>query len=365
MIALMGSTPVLSLNSLTSQLKTLDRNNHPDIAVKLESTNPGWSVKARPAVNMLHQAELRGDIGPDTVIVESSSGNTAIAMAMVSAMKGYRFKPVVDVKMPQGKLDLLRVFGAEVVVVGDPNVPPEEQDMTELKKERRATVARLVSELGERGYSANQYANPDNADSHVRSTGPELLEQLGGELDAIILPMSTGGQINGIGRFIKEHVPSCTLIATEPIGSTILQPDATEGSYYNAGSGLDYSPVPVEAMVADGLIDEAWAISDDASFKTSRVLAKTTGALLGPTSGMQVFAALALALERPHLKSIAVVGCDDGRAYVPDMMAARRADELDTVEELEADLIAFNAERLGLSWARGEAREGQKRAMAS
>ena len=348
MLSLLGSTPVVSLNALTSRLTTLRDGPHgrPEINVKLESTNPGWSVKARPAVNMLHEAELRGDINPNTVIVESSSGNTAIAMAMVSAMKGYRFKPVVDVKMPQAKLDLLRVFGAEVELVGDPNVPPDEQDMVELKKERRATVQRLVRELGSDAYSPNQYQNPDNAGAHVLSTGPELLEQLGGEIDAIILPISTGGQLNGIGRFIKEHVPSCLLVGTEPIGSTILQ--KFEGSYYNAGSGLDYAPVPVEAMVADGLVDEAWAVPDDASFKTSRVLAKTTGALLGPTTGMQVFAALALALERPELKSIAVIGCDDGRAYVPDMMAAQRADELDTVEELEADLHAFNAARRSL-----------------
>ena len=218
--------------------------------------------------------------------------------------------------------------------------------MTQLKKDRRATVKRLVEELGPRGFNPNQYANPDNASSHVLSTGPELLEQLNGDIGTLILPISTGGQINGIGRFIKEHVPDCHLIGTEPIGSTILQ--THEGSYYNAGSGLDYAPLPVEHMLADGLIDEGWAVPDDASFKMSRMLAKTTGALMGPTTGMQVFAALALALEDPHCGPIAVVGCDDGRAYVPDMMAARRPDEHDTLDELEADLRAYNAKRLAV-----------------
>ena len=369
MIGMLGSTPVLSLSSLVQKLSSLrdcPAHKRPDVLVKLESTNPGWSVKARPAVHMLEQAERRGDIKPGTVIIESSSGNTAIAMAMVSAMKGYHFKPVVDIKMPQGKLDLLRVFGADVELVGDPNIPPDEQDMVQLKKDRRATVARLVAELGDRAYSPNQYANPDNAGSHVLSTGPELLEQLNGDIDALILPISTGGQvrspptpsgrpsprlsrrpsgrtaaalrtrteragcespcaplplrgsqINGIGRFIKEHLPECQLIGTEPIGSTILQEGS--GDYYNAGSGLDYAPVPVEHMLADRLIDHAWAIPDAASFKTSRLLAKTTGALMGPTTGMQVFAALALAIENPGMGNIAVVGCDDGRAYVPDM----------------------------------------------
>ena len=238
---------------------------------------------------------------------------------------------------------------------------------------RASTHARLLTR---RPLSPPQYANPDNAGSHVLSTGPELLEQMGGDIDALILPISTGGQvgppapllrldarlrrhaaaahavatcppplgaplhlgprprcllpprpaltpsraspqIDGIGRFVKEHMPSCTLIGTEPIGSTILASEP--GDYYNAGSGLDYAPKPVEKMLADGLIDEGWTVPDAASFKAQRILAKTTGALMGPTTGMQVFAALALAIENPGMGNIAVVGCDDGRAYVPDM----------------------------------------------
>ena len=337
---LVGSTPMLGVSSLVGKMKAFQqRQAVPEIFVKLESTNPGWSVKARPALHMIEQAEKRGDITKDTVIIESSSGNTAIAIAMVSAMKGYHFKPVVDVKMPQGKLDLLRIFGADVQLVGDPTIPADEQNMVELKKERRNTVARLVEELGDRAYSPNQYANPDNAGSHVLTTGPELLEQLDGDIDALIIPMSTGGQIDGIGRFIKEHLPSCTLIGAEPVGSTILS--STEGDYYNAGSGLDYAPKPVERMLRDNLIDESWIVPDASSFKASRMLTKTTGALLGPTAGMQVFAACALAIERPEYKRIAMIGCDDGRAYVQDTMAARRSGELDSIDELEDELHAY------------------------
>ena len=175
-------------------------------------------MKARPALNMLEEAEKRGDIGPGTVIIESSSGNTAIALALISAMKGYHFMPVVDIKMPQGKLDLLRVFGADVQLVGDPSIPPDEQNMTQLKIERRATVERLVNELGDKAYSPNQYANPDNALSHVKSTGPELLEQCGGKLDALIIPVSTGGQIDGIGRFIKEHIQDAFCLRPSQLG---------------------------------------------------------------------------------------------------------------------------------------------------
>lgn len=347
MLGMLGSTPILNVNTLTERMNLFQGRALPEVFIKLESTNPGWSVKARPALHMIEQAEKRGDITKNTTIIESSSGNTAIAIAMVAAMKGYHFKPVVDVKMPQGKLDLLRIFGADVELVGDPTIPPEEQDMTQLKKDRRATVARLLDELGKNAYSPNQYANPDNAGSHVLSTGPELLEQMGGEIDALILPISTGGQIDGIGRFVKEHMPSCTLIGTEPIGSTILASEP--GDYYNAGSGLDYAPKPVEKMLADGLIDEGWTVPDAASFKAQRILAKTTGALMGPTTGMQLFAAYALALERPEFKRIAMVGCDDGRAYVPDAMAARQVGEMDTIEELEADLVEYSSMR-GTRW---------------
>ena len=127
MLDLLGSTPLLSAAPLVSMLPSL-RDSPPEIMMKLENTNPGWSVKARPAMNMIEQAELRGEIRPGhTTLVESSSGNTAIAIAMVAAIKGYHFMPVVDIKMPKGKLDLLRIFGADVQQVGDPTIPPEEQ----------------------------------------------------------------------------------------------------------------------------------------------------------------------------------------------------------------------------------------------
>ena len=147
---LLGSTPVLTVDPLCENLRSLKGRKLPEIMMKMESANPGWSVKARPAMNMIEQAERRGEIRPDTTIIESSSGNTAIAIAMVAAIKGYHFMPVVDVKMPQAKLDVLRVFGADVQLVGDPSIPPEEQNMVQLKIDRRATVARLVEELGDK-----------------------------------------------------------------------------------------------------------------------------------------------------------------------------------------------------------------------
>jgi len=357
MLDLMGSTPVLSAAPLVEQMQSLA--HRPEIMCKLESTNPGWSVKARPAINMIEQAEARGDIGPNTSIIESSSGNTAIAIAMVAAIKGYHFMPVVDVKMPKGKLDLLRIFGADVQLVGDPNIPPEEQSMVELKIERRATVERLVNELGKNAFSPNQYANPDNAGAHMLSTGPELLEQVGADLDALLIPMSTGGQIDGIGRFMKEHLPNLRLIGVEPIGSTILAQQEA-GDYYNAGSGLDYTPTPVGRMLHDGLVDDVMVVPDYDSFRASRILAKTTGALLGPSTGMQMFAALSLAQARPDLKRIAMVACDDGRAYVPDMMDAKAAEgATDSIEEFEAHLARYAEERAATpAWVKPPAAVG-------
>lgn len=199
--------------------------------------------------------------------------------------------------------------------------------------ERRATVERLCSELGSLAYSPNQYANPDNAGAHIKSTGPELLEQMEGNLDALFIPISTGGQIDGIGRFMKEHLPTCRIIGTEPVGSTILA--EVPGDYYNAGSGLDYAPAPVERMLNDDLIDESWTIPDAASFKATRMAARYTAALCGPSTGMQLFGAIALAIEDPSMKRIALIGCDDGRAYLRDVMQSREADEMDTVDEFE------------------------------
>ena len=161
-------------------------------------------------------------------IVESSSGNTAIAIAMACAVKGYEFQPVVDVLMPAAKLNILRVYGAKPIVVGS----SVEDDMAALKIERRRVVESYKADPS--CFVPDQYNNPDNAMSHMLTTGPEFVAQCNGDLDLAVVVMSTGGQIGGFGRYIKENIPGCRLLAVEPAGSTIFGHET--GSYLNTGA---------------------------------------------------------------------------------------------------------------------------------
>merc|ERR1711966_6921 len=205
----MGNTPCLSLQKTIEPWQT---SQPLEILVKLESLNPGWSVKARPAINMIERAERRGDLTKGMKIAESSSGNTAIAMAIACAVKGYRFQPVVDIKMPKDKLNLMMVYGAEPIVVGK----SLDDDMGALKIERRQLVEGLKSNPSY--FVPDQYNNPDNAGAHIIGTGPEFVEQCNGQLDLAVCAMSTGGQIGGIGRYLKENIPGCRLLGVEPAG---------------------------------------------------------------------------------------------------------------------------------------------------
>merc|ERR1712188_42242 len=263
-----GNTPVVRLNKL---VQPWAQSNNLEAMLKLESLNPGWSVKARPALNMLEQAESRGELKRGMRITESSSGNTAIALAMACAVKGYAFEPVVDIKMPVDKLNLLKVYGANPKVVG--SFPDE--DMGALKIERRELVAALKADP--EYYVPDQYNNPDNAGSHLISTGPEFVAQCGGKMDLAVVMMSTGG-------------------------------------------GLDYKPGVVVDLEADMLVDNAMVVEDDDGLAVCRTLAQHDGILVGPSTGMAIFAGLKAAELDPSIQRIGFLGCDDGRAYMNYIM---------------------------------------------
>jgi len=304
-----GNTPVVRLNKL---VQPWAQSNNLEAMLKLESLNPGWSVKARPALNMLEQAESRGELKRGMRITESSSGNTAIALAMACAVKGYAFEPVVDIKMPVDKLNLLKVYGANPKVVGS---SPDE-DMGALKIERRELVAALKADP--EYYVPDQYNNPDNAGSHLISTGPEFVAQCGGKMDLAVVMMSTGGQVGGIGRYLKETIPGLQLLAVEPSGSTIY--GKNKGSYLNTGGGLDYKPGVVVDLEADMLVDNAMVVEDDDALAVCRTLAQHDGILVGPSTGMAIFAGLKAAELDPSIQRIGFLGCDDGRAYMNYIM---------------------------------------------
>lgn len=304
-----GNTPCVSLQKVVEPWK---RSNGLEALLKLESLNPGWSVKARPALNMLERAEARGELKPGMRITESSSGNTAVALAMACSVKGYSFEPVVDIKMPVDKLNLLKVFGATPKIVGK---SPDE-DMAALKIERRELVNRLRSDP--EYYVPDQYNNPDNAGAHLLSTGPEFLSQCGGRLDLAVVMMSTGGQVGGIGRYLKENIPGLQLLACEPAGSTIY--GKNKGSYLNTGGGLDYKPRVVLELEADQLVDQAMVVQDEDALAVCRTIAQHDGILVGPSTGMAIFAGLKAAELDPSIQRIGFIGCDDGRAYMDYIM---------------------------------------------
>eukprot|EP00656_Telonema_subtile_P006425 TRINITY_DN1296_c0_g1_i5.p1 TRINITY_DN1296_c0_g1~~TRINITY_DN1296_c0_g1_i5.p1 ORF type:complete len:411 (-),score=86.74 TRINITY_DN1296_c0_g1_i5:177-1409(-) len=303
-----GNTPVVKLEKLSTPWAG---SNNLEVLIKLESLNPGWSVKARPALNMLVQAEERGDLRPGMKITESSSGNTAVALAIACAVKGYHFEPVVDILMPSDKLSLLQVYGAHPLVVGK-----EGDTMGALKIERRELVCDLKSNPDY--YIPDQYNNPDNAGSHMLTTGPEFVQQCGGKLDLAVVMMSTGGQAGGIGRYLQENIPGCQLLLVEPHGSTIY--GKSSESYLNTGGGLDYKPGAVQALEDDGLGDSAMVVTDDDGLAVCRTVAQHEGILLGPSSGMALFAGLKAAELDPSIQRIGFIGCDDGRAYMSSIM---------------------------------------------
>jgi len=327
-----GNTPCVRLNKL---VKPWAGSNNLEALLKLESLNPGWSVKARPAINMLEKAEARGELKRGMKITESSSGNTAIALAMACSVKGYAFEPVVDIKMPMDKLNLLKVYGAKPKVVGS---SPDE-DMGALKIERRELVAALKADPGY--YVPDQYNNPDNAGSHILSTGPEFVAQCGGRMDLAVVMMSTGGQVGGIGRYLKETIPGLQLLAVEPAGSTIY--GKTKGSYLNTGGGLDYKPGVVEDLEADGLVDNAMVFQDDDALAVCRTLAQHDGILVGPSTGSAIFAGLKAAELDPSIQRIGFLGCDDGRAYMNYIMKDFNV-ELDRPEMLRERVQAAEIE---------------------
>merc|ERR1711959_511023 len=304
-----GNTPVVRLNKL---VQPWAQSNNLEAMLKLESLNPGWSVKARPALNMLEQAEARGDLKKGMKITESSSGNTAIALAMACSVKGYAFEPVVDIKMPMDKLNLLKVYGAKPKAVGS---SPDE-DMGALKIERRELVASLKTDP--EYYVPDQYNDPDNAGAHLLSTGPEFVAQCNGKLDLAVVMMSTGGQVGGIGRYLKENIPGVQLLAVEPAGSTIYGRE--KGSYLNTGGGLDYKPGVVVDPETDELVDQAMVVQDDGGLAVCRTIAQHDGLLVGPSTGMAIFAGLKAAELDPSIQKIGFIGCDDGRAYMNYIM---------------------------------------------
>lgn len=300
---LIGHTPLVRLG------RTLDLPDGGDTAplvlAKVEYLNPGGSVKDRIATRMIEAAEASGELQPGGTIVEPTSGNTGVGLAMVAQQKGYKCVFVCPDKVSEDKRNVLRAYGAEVVVCPTA-VAPEHPDSYYNVSDR------LASQPG--AWKPNQYANPHNPRSHYETTGPEIWEQTEGRITHFVCGMGTGGTISGVGRYLKEQNPDIQVIGADPAGS--VYSGGTGRPYLVEGVGEDFWPDTYDRTVADRVIE----VSDADSFAFTRRLAREEALLVGGSCGMAAFAARTLAHElaaEGRTDAVVVVLLpDSGRGYL-------------------------------------------------
>ncbi len=290
-----GHTPLVKLG------KTLDGAACLVLA-KVEYMNPGGSVKDRPALAMLDAAEQAGMLKPGGTLVEPTSGNTGSGLAMAAAIRGYRCILVMPDKMSKEKVDLLRAYGAEVVVTPS-NVPNDSPESY------YGVANRLAAEIPG-AFQPNQFHNHHNPDAHYHTTGPEIWEQTRGEITHFVAGIGTGGTISGTARFLKEKKPSIHVVGADPEGS--IYSGDTPRSYAVEGIGLNYLPETVDLKV----IDEIVRVSDRESFLMTRRIVREEGLLVGGSSGTAAVAAVRLAKTLPPQAVVVVIFPDSGRGYM-------------------------------------------------
>ncbi|MCE7006960.1 cysteine synthase family protein [Kibdelosporangium philippinense] len=292
-----GSTTTVSLTRLT-------RPGEADLVAKLESGNPGGSLKDRPAAHILRHAERAGYLRPGGTIIESSSGNFGIALAMFGAARGYRVIAVVDPKLTPTNRALLEAFGAQIIVVDEPD------DAGSYHKTRIALANRLHREIPN-SFRPDQCFNPLNSDAHYRTTAEELLAQCGPELSAIVCTVSTGGHLGGIARLVKHRAPHITIIGVDVEGSTVF--GGTAHPYLTPGMGLSWTPANLDDL---SRIDAVYQVSDEHAYRACRTLARAEGILAGVSTGAALIVALAAALHRPATQRVALLANDRGERYL-------------------------------------------------
>jgi cystathionine beta-synthase len=294
-LAAIGHTPLVKLNKVTDGAAAL-------VLAKVEYMNPGGSVKDRPAVAMLDAAERAGLLKPGGTIVEPTSGNTGSGLAMAAAIRGYRCILVMPDKMSKEKIDLIRAYGAEVVVTPT-NVPSDSAESY------YGVANRLAAEIPG-AFQPNQFHNHHNPEAHYHTTGPEIWEQTGGKVTHFVAGLGTGGTISGTARYLKEMNPAITVIGADPEGS--IYSGDTPRSYAVEGIGMNYLPETVDLKV----IDEVLRVTDRESFLMARRITREEGLLVGGSSGTAAVAAAKLAKTLPADAIVVVIFPDSGRGYM-------------------------------------------------
>ena len=266
--------------------------------------NPAGSVKERIAVNMIERAEQMGLLSDGGTIVEPTSGNTGAGLAMVGAVRGYRVICTVPDKVAPEKIDLLRAYGAEVIVTPTELLPEDEDSYY-------GVARRLTAEI-EGAYNPDQYSNRFNPEAHYLTTGPEIWEQTGGEIDVFVAGVGTGGTITGVGRYLRERKPAVELVGADPEGSIYSAACEDEIHQYRVeGVGEDFWPETLDREVVDRYV----MVDDRQSFDMARRVVRSEGLLVGGSGGMAVHAAAEVAAEDTG-KLVVVLLPDSGRGYL-------------------------------------------------
>jgi cystathionine beta-synthase len=300
-----GWTPLVRLNRVGRGLSC-------PLYAKLEFMNPGGSVKDRIGPTMIAEAEKSGRLKPGGTVVESTSGNTGLALAIACAIKGYKAVFVMPDKMSQEKIQLLRAFGAKVVITPTAVAPEDPKSYY--------SVANRIVEETPNAILANQYHNPENPHSHYLTTGPEIWEQTQGRVTDVVVGMGTGGTISGVGRYLKERNPQIRMIGVDPTGSILLEtwqrgyvPDDVQATTYKVeGIGEDFLPSTLELSV----IDEVLRVTDKDSFLWTRRLVKEEGIFGGGSSGSAVAAAVRYSQDLSPERLVVVILPDSGSRYL-------------------------------------------------
>jgi cystathionine beta-synthase len=298
---LIGKTPLVEVTSLDTGPCRL--------FLKLESANPSGSIKDRPARAMIEAAEADGRLKPGGTIIEATAGNTGVGLALVGASKGYRTLLVVPDKMSREKVLHAKALGAEVVIT--------RSDVGKGHPDYYQDLAQTITSRTPGAVYINQFENPANPTAHEASTGPEILEGMEGDVDAVVVGVGSGGTLTGIGRYLKKASPKTAMVLADPAGS-ILAPLVETGQMTEAGSwaveGIGEDFVPPNCDLS--LVKKAYSIGDKESFSAARELLRKEGILAGSSSGTLLAAALRYCREQTEPKRVVTLVCDTGAKYL-------------------------------------------------
>ncbi len=292
MLELIFNTPIVKLNRIVEK-------NMAEICAKLEMFNPGGSVKDRIALAMIEEAEKKGLIKSDATIVEPTSGNTGIGLAMICAVKGYKCILTMPESMSLERIYILKSYGAEVILT------PAGEGMNGAVKKAEEIVKKTKN-----SFMPQQFRNLANPEIHRKTTAQEILEATGGKLDVFVAGVGTGGTITGVGEVLKKKNPGIKIVAVEPSSSAVLS-GKTPGPHKIQGIGAGFIPEVLNRKI----IDEIITVDDDDAFRTSKLLAKKEGLFVGISSGAACFAALKVAKQLNKNKRIVTVFPDTGERY--------------------------------------------------